>query len=56
MSREQIVARIKELQARLDTHQSDPLQSHSESLAISAPLLRELTALQEQLRKLDSGR
>ncbi len=56
MTREQLVARIDELQAQLDTKKHDPLQSYSENLAISAPILRELTALHEQLRKLDGKR
>ncbi len=51
MTREQILARIQEIQALLDARRADPLQSHSETLAISAPLLRELTTLQEQLQK-----
>lgn len=53
MTREQILARIQEIQSQLDARQMDPLQSYSENLAISAPLLRELTTLQDQLRKLE---
>jgi hypothetical protein len=56
MTREQLLARIKELQAQLDSNNHDPLQSYSESLAISTPVLRELTLLHEQLRKLDTKR
>jgi len=56
MTREQILARIQEIQAKLDDRRMDPLQSHSEGLAISAPLLRELNSLQEELRKLERGR
>ncbi len=56
MTREELVARINELQSKLDTQKHDPLQSHSENLAISAPILRELTSLHEQLRKLDGKR
>lgn len=53
MTREQILARIQEIHSQLDARQMDPLQSYSENLAISAPLLRELTTLQDQLRKLE---
>jgi hypothetical protein len=56
MTREQILARIQEIQAQLDARKMDPLQSHSETLAISTPLLRELTSLQDQLRKLGPKR
>jgi hypothetical protein len=56
MTRDQVVARINELQAQLDSQKHDPLQSYSGSLAISAPLLRELSSLHEQLRKLDAKR
>lgn len=56
MTREEILARIHDLQAQLDSQKSDPLQSYSEALAISTPLLRELASLQEQLRKLDARR
>jgi len=56
MTRDEILARINALYAKLDEHGGDPLQSHSERLAISAPVLRELTALQEQLRALERGR
>lgn len=56
MTREQLLARINELQAQLDSTKHNPLQSYSESLAISAPVLRELTSLHEQLRKLDAKR
>lgn len=56
MTREQILARITELQAQLDTTQHNPLQSYSESLAISAPVLRELTTLHEELNQLDAKR
>jgi hypothetical protein len=56
MTREQILERIRELQAQLDRHKADPLQSYSGSLAISAPVLRELTRLQEQLKALDAAR
>ncbi len=54
MTREQILARIKALQDSLDAQKSDPLQSYSSGLAISAPILRELTSLQERLRAMDS--
>jgi hypothetical protein len=56
MTRDQILARIKALQEQLDTQRLDPLQSHSEGLAISKPVLRELTDLQERLRALDAKR
>lgn len=56
MTREQLLDRIRELQSLLDQVKGDPLQSHSEALAISAPLLRELTSAQEQLRRLDQPR
>lgn len=56
MTREQLLARITELQAQLDSQKHNPLQSYSESLAISTPVLRELTSLQEQLGKLDAKR
>ncbi len=55
MTRDQILARIRELQARLDEKKADPLQSYSGGLAISASILRELTTLQEKLRALDSA-
>lgn len=56
MTRQEIQARIDELQIELDSQQSDPLQSYTENLAISARLLRELSALQEQLRRLEGKR
>ena len=56
MTRDQILARIRELEEQLDTQRLDPLQSHSEGLVISKPILRELTELQERLRALDAGR
>jgi hypothetical protein len=56
MTRDELVARINELQSQLDSKKHDPLQSYSENLAISAPILRELTSLHEQLRKLDGRR
>lgn len=56
MTREEIQARINELQSLLDSQKTDPLQSYTEHLAISTPLLRELSALQEQLRRLDGRR
>jgi hypothetical protein len=56
VTREEILARIRTLQESLDSRKTDPLQSYSETLAISAPILRELSALQEQLRVLDSKR
>lgn len=56
MTREEILARIKALEHQLDTQRLDPLQSHSEGLAISKPILRELTELQERLRALDNAR
>ena len=56
MTRQEIQARINELQSRLDGQKTDPLQSYTEHLAISAPLLRELSSLQEQLRRLDGKR
>jgi hypothetical protein len=56
MTREEIQTRIEELQRLLDSQKTDPLQSYSASLAISAPLLRELSALHEKLRRLDGKR
>lgn len=56
MTREELLRQIRDLEARLTTTRSDPLQSHSEALAISAPLLREVIALEEQLRRLDLER
>ena len=56
MTRDQILTRIRELQTQLDVKNADPLQSRSVALAISAPILRELTSLQEKLRALDAGR
>lgn len=56
MTREEIQTRIDELQRLLDSQKTDPLQSYSSSLAISAPLLRELSALYEKLRQLDGKR
>ena len=56
MTRDQILARIKELEEQLDAQRLDPLQSHSEGLVISKPILRELTELQERLRALDARR
>jgi len=56
MTREEIRARIRDLQAQLDSQKADPLQSYSETLAISTPLLRELSSLQDQLRKLGPQR
>lgn len=56
MTRDEILARIEALRESLDSQQRNPLQSYSETLAISAPILRELTALQEQLRALDAKR
>jgi hypothetical protein len=56
MTREQLLERIREVQARLDGVRGDPLQSHSEALAVAAPLLRELSTLQDQLRRLDAAR
>ena len=56
MTREEIQARINELQRLLDSQKTDPLQSYTEHHAISAPLLRELSGLQEQLRRLDGRR
>lgn len=56
MTRDELLSRIAALQAQLDQQSGDPLQSHSEGLAISAPLLRELTGLQEKLRSLESQR
>ncbi len=53
MTRDEIVSRIAALQEKLEKQGGDPLQSHSEALAISTPMLRELTALQEQLRAID---
>jgi hypothetical protein len=53
MTREQIVARIREIESKLDAQKIDPLQSYSENLAVSAELLRELSSLQLQLRKLE---
>lgn len=52
-TREQILARIQEIHTQLDAKRLDPLQSHSETLAITAPLLRELSSLHDQLRKLE---
>ncbi len=56
MTRDQILTRIRDLQAQLDTQKADPLQSYSGALAISAPVLRELTSLQEQLKAIDARR
>ena len=56
MTREEILARIRELQTQLDGQKADPLQSYSETLAISTPILREMSSLQEQLKKPDSKR
>jgi hypothetical protein len=56
MTRDQIVARITELQTQLDEKQADPMQSYSGALAISTPILRELVSLQEKLRALDAVR
>jgi hypothetical protein len=53
MTREEILARIQEIQRQLGATQTDPLHSHSEGLAISAPLLRELSDLQDQLKQLE---
>ena len=53
LTRDDLLRRIAELQATLDSQRTDPLQSHSEGLAISAPILRELNDLHEQLRRLD---
>lgn len=54
MTRAEILARIGELQAELDARKADPLQSYSGTLAISTPILRELTSLQEALKHLDA--
>jgi hypothetical protein len=53
MTRDQILARLKVLQEQLDAQQLDPRHSHSEALAISRPILRELIELQDRLRALD---
>lgn len=54
MTRDQILARIETLQKQLDSQQLDPRHSHSEALAISRPILRELLELQDRLRALDA--
>jgi hypothetical protein len=56
VTRDQIVARIKALEEQLANLQVDPRQSYSEGLAASMPILRELSALQQQLRALDESR
>jgi hypothetical protein len=56
MTRAEMLARIQELQTQLDTQQPDPLKSDSENLAVSAPTLRSLAALQERLRRLEAHR
>lgn len=56
MTRAEIVARINELQTQLDNQVPDPLKTEEEQLAISAPVLRALTAFQERLRRLDMYR
>ena len=56
MTREEIVARIRELEATLaDSGPAiDPLQSYSAHLAVSAERLRELSRLQVELKRLDT--
>lgn len=56
MTREELLTRIRDLQTQLDSEKADPRQSYSETLAISAPILRELMSLQEELKRLDSRR
>ena len=52
MTREEIVAKIKELEARIAASDKglDPTQSYSEHLAQSSEWLRELARLQTELK------
>lgn len=56
MTRAEILARIEELQHRLDTQEPDPLKTEAERLAITVPIARALAAFQERLKRLDAHR
>jgi len=57
MSDQQLRARIKELEAKLeDVEEANPLLSHSGHLAISREWLEELSELKTQLAKLAGAR
>lgn len=56
MTRAEMLARIQELQAKLDAFQPDPLKTEAETLAELSPLRSSLATMQERLRRLEAHR
>ena len=56
MTRAEMLTRIGELQAQLDSYQPDPLKSDSDNASRSAVIARSLASFQERLKRLEAHR
>jgi hypothetical protein len=56
MTRAEMLTRISELQAQLDSYQPDPLKSDTDNASRSAVIARSLASFQERLKRLEAHR